>query len=121
MDTIVVVTEGKIKVVYIQIAAITQANIIQQVGEDLLKAVDAWNKPKIVINFTKVTHLSSSFISKLVVAMRSVKEVKGTIKLCCMRPAIQEIFKITKLDKVFEIHPTQERAIKSFKSGIFGS
>ena len=54
------------------------------------------------------------------VAGAMVAEGKGIMKLACIKPAIKEVFKITKLDKVFEIHDTHEACMNAFKTKKFG-
>ena len=44
-----------------------------------------------------------------------VKAAKGQLRLAEIDPQIYEVFKITKLDKLFSIHETAEAATKSFQ------
>jgi len=37
-------------------------------------------------------------------------------KLCSPRPAIQELFKVMRLNEILEIHPDVKTALGSFKS-----
>jgi anti-sigma B factor antagonist len=42
--------------------------------------------------------------------------------MCAISPNVMEVFKITRLNRVFEIYDDQDKAIKSFtkKGGWFG-
>ncbi len=74
-----------------------------------------------VIDFTPVQFMSSSMLGKLVSVNKKCTEYKVKLKLCGITPEIQEVFKITKLNKVFEIQPDEAAARKSFsKRGLFG-
>lgn len=42
---------------------------------------------------------------------KKVYESDGSLRLCCIEPKIMKVFKITRLDKVFDIYATQEKAI----------
>jgi anti-sigma B factor antagonist len=44
------------------------------------------------------------------------KEFKARLKLCGISPEILEIFKITGLNKVFEIHKDHQQAMAAFEA-----
>jgi anti-sigma B factor antagonist len=43
-----------------------------------------------------------------------VAAVKGKLKLCCIHPDLLEVFRITRLDQVFEIHADEQAALQKF-------
>jgi anti-sigma B factor antagonist len=45
---------------------------------------------------------------------KKVKAAKGKLRLCNIRADILEVFKITRLDKLFTIFPNQEKALEGF-------
>jgi anti-sigma B factor antagonist len=73
-----------------------------------------------MIDFSNVEYLSSAVLGKLVAIHKKVQEGKGQLKLACIKPAIKEVFKITKLDKVFDIHDTHQGCMESFRQKKFG-
>jgi anti-sigma B factor antagonist len=45
---------------------------------------------------------------------QKVRAAHGKLRLCCIRPEIYEVFTITRLNKLFSIHDTQEQALEGF-------
>ena len=112
---------GDITVVYFQDAGILDEKNINKIAEDLFELSDSSAKPKMVLNFEKVEYLSSAVLGKLVALQKRVTGSKGTLHLCCIRESIQQVFKVTRLDKVLKIYPDQAKAVKAFKGlGLFG-
>jgi len=86
--------------------------VIQQLGEELLALADG--HPKILLNFGNVEYLSSGALGKLITAHKAVQAAGGKMRLCRIHPQIYEIFKITKLNKLFEIFPDEQSALQGF-------
>jgi anti-sigma B factor antagonist len=87
---------------------------IKEIGDELSELVDQHNKDKILINFENVEYLSSAALGKLITLSKKMQAKKGQLKLCEIAPSIYEIFKITKLNKFFEIHETEADALAAF-------
>lgn len=90
-----------------------EANI-QQIGEEIAALIDASEEPKLLINFASVDHLSSAALGTLITINNKMKARKGQLRLANIDPQIYEVFVITKLNKLFQIHDTAETALKSF-------
>ena len=91
-----------------------EANI-QLIGEELSSVIDAGPKPKLLISFSNVDHLSSAALGTLITVNNRIRTAQGQLRLSDIDPQIYEVFVITKLNKLFEIHETAADAIKSFK------
>jgi anti-sigma B factor antagonist len=87
---------------------------IQEVGEELYALVDDEAKKKILLNFGNVQYCSSTVLGKLVSLKRRVEKSKGKLKLCCIHPDLLVPFKLTGLDKVFEIYKEEQAALDKF-------
>jgi anti-sigma B factor antagonist len=70
---------------------------------------------KLIIDLSNVTYLNSTAIGVLVSAHTSYARRNWQIKLCGINKNINNIFVITKLTLVFDVHDTREGAMKSFK------
>ena len=46
--------------------------------------------------------------------LRRIREKKGQLRFCAIKPKIYDVFRITKLDKIFEIHENRDQAFGSF-------
>ncbi len=108
------------------VALFTEAKIldeakIQQVSEELNTISDLVEHGKLLLNFTGVKFMSSSVLGRLVQLNKKCKADKTDLKMCNISPEIMEVFKITRLNKVFDIQPDEPTAISAFqKKGWFG-
>ena len=94
---------------------------IQQLGKELVDKAARAQGAKMVLNFATVSFMSSAMIGKLVLLSKKCKQDKVDLKLSNISPNVQEVFKLMKLNKIFDIHKDEEKAIKSFdKKGWFG-
>jgi anti-sigma B factor antagonist len=87
---------------------------IQIIGNQLFNLVDEDHRQKIVLDFTNVEYLSSAALGKLITMDKKVKASGGKLRLCAIRSDILEVFKITRLDKLFTIRENREKALEGF-------
>lgn len=90
-----------------------EANI-QQIGEELMRIVEAGSRPKVLISFAGVEHLSSAALGTLIHVHKRLEQRNGQLRLSDINPQIFEVFKITKLNKLFQVFDDTEKAMKSF-------
>ena len=94
---------------------------IEQVGKELQDAVPQAIHKKLLLNFRGVSFMSSAMITKLVMLNKGCKAQGVALKFCEVSPNVMEVFKITKLNKLFDIQDGEEKAMASFdKKGWFG-
>lgn len=105
---------GVIHVEFVDRNILDEANI-QQIGEEIFSLIDAETQPKLVISFSNVDHLSSAALGTLITIHNRMKAKQGQLRLANIDPQIYEVFVITKLNKLFEIHDSTDRAVASFK------
>jgi anti-anti-sigma factor len=67
-----------------------------------------------LLNFEGVNYLSSTILARLINLARFAQEHRAKLKLCGLRPDIEDIFRITRLEGFFEMYPSQEGAIGAF-------
>lgn len=92
-----------------------EANI-QELGQELFELVEQKNSRNLLLNFSVVEFLSSAALGKLITLDKRVKSHSGKLKFSNIRPEIYEVFKITKLNKLFDIHEDEADAIVAFSS-----
>lgn len=92
--------------------------IIQEVGDALFELVDKQFKSKLLLNFENVEYLSSAALGKLITLNKRIKEENGELKLCNIIPEIYEVFRITKLNRLFEIYDDMDQALRRFKKRV---
>ena len=97
-------------------AKLLDAAVIQQVGNDLQAiASEATEDKKILLTFHGVGFMSSAMLGKLVLFLKICKQKGAKLKVCSISPEIFEIFKITKLNKMFDVQKDEKSAMESFK------
>jgi len=106
--------EGNAKMVEFVDRKILDELTITQIGERLSELVASEPNPRLLLNFKNVEHLSSAALGMLITLDRQVKEKQGRLKLSNIRPQILEVFKITRLNRLFEIYESAEEAIQSY-------
>jgi anti-sigma B factor antagonist len=70
---------------------------------------------RIVINLSRVGYIDSSGLATLVELLKKLRGRKGTLALTGMTGKVRSLFEITKLDKLFDIQPTDEAALKGLQ------
>jgi anti-sigma B factor antagonist len=90
-----------------------EANI-QLIGEELTSLIDGSPKPKLLISFANVDHLSSAALGTLITVNNRIRNSGGQLRLADIDPQIYEVFVITKLNKLFDIRENSAEALKSF-------
>ncbi len=107
--------EGVVHVEFVDRNILDEANI-QQIGDEITSLIDEEAKPRLVISFSNVDHLSSAALGTLITIHNRMKKKQGQLRLANIDPQIYEVFVITKLNKLFEIHDTSDQAAASFGS-----
>ncbi len=88
---------------------------IKTIGDQLQAVIDCKGLPKIVLNFQNVDALSSSALGMLITVNTRVCEKHGKLALACIKGPILEVFRITKLDKAFQIHDSMGAALTAVR------
>ncbi|MGO8877946.1 MAG: STAS domain-containing protein [Desulfomonilaceae bacterium] len=69
---------------------------------------------KLVIDMEKTLFLDSSGCGGLVSSLKTLMNNHGDMKIAGPTPKVLEIFQLTRLHRVFEIHDSVESAVESF-------
>jgi anti-anti-sigma factor len=111
--------DGILSVVF-EDARILDETKIEQVFNDLMDMLNKTTEERVILNFNNVKFMSSSMLGKLIQVNKKCGEFKVKMKLCSIDPEIRQVFKITKLDKLFDIEADDAAARKAFmKKGWF--
>jgi anti-sigma B factor antagonist len=107
--------QDDIRIVQFEDRKILEELTINTIGERLSELADADSTPKILLDFRKVEHLSSAALGMLITLNKQIAERKGRLVLANIHPQIFEVFKITRLNKLFNIQNTMDDAMQQFK------
>jgi anti-sigma B factor antagonist len=106
---------GNSIVITLASAQILEDAEIAALEQSLLEAIKNSNVVNIVLNFENVSFLSSAVLRVLIKVNAAVGERKGQLRLCSISPQLLEVFKITRLNKVFDIRKDVDAAVESLK------
>ena len=93
---------------------ILDAVIIEKIGLGLKAVMAGDPRDKVILDFGAVTYMSSAALGMLISFQKAVASKHGRLKLAAVKPAIMEVFRITNLDKVFDIQASEQVALQSF-------
>lgn len=86
---------------------------LQAIGDALYHLIDAQDKRLIILDFSKVEFLSSQAIGILLTMNKKLSALPNSkLILCGVGPRLAELLRITRLDKLLTIKPSQKEAIE---------
>ena len=105
---------GNIAVVEFADRKILEELSIQEIGDELKGLAESEPGVQLLLNFENVDHLASAALGMLITLHKKIQEKNGKMKLSNINRQIFQVFRITRLNKVFDIHETAEKALESF-------
>ena len=106
-------SDGVTIVSFVDTKIVSEENITE-VGDQLYSLVEEEGHKLLLLNFGNVQYLSSAALGKLINLKKKVGAVNGKLKLCCIHSELLEVFRITRLDKVFDIFTEEQSGLDSF-------
>src|SRR4030042_1682464 len=121
MELIMAVIKPRISVEYVENATVVtfvdekilEEMDIQSLKESIMSVVEEGGRINLILDFCNVRFLSSAVLGLLMRISKKVYEQEGNLKLCNISSRLYEIFKITRLNKIFDIYDNVEGAIQS--------
>ena len=105
---------GKYTVVEFQTASLMNPQDLERVGTQLFRMVDEEKRGHVVLDFGKVKYLSSQAIGIILTLNKKLSGGAGggdNLILCGVGPQLLQLLKITRLDRILTIKPTQKEAM----------
>lgn len=94
------------------IVGAAESSLLIDVLHELLEA----GQKQVVIDMTLVNWMNSSGLGTLISGLQTMRQNGGDLKLCGISEKIKNLFSITKLLSVFEIHASPQDAVVAFAS-----
>lgn len=87
---------------------------LQDLAPRLYRLIDEEDHRWMVLDFARVEYISSQFIGILLGIQKKLAALpKSQLTLCGINARLQELLRLTKLDKVFTVAPTQREAVQT--------
>ena len=106
-------TVEKFLVVEFRTTSLMDALDLENIGQALYRIIDEEDRRRIVLDFERVTYLSSQAIGIVLNMNKKLKALPHSkLVLCGVGPRLMDLVKITRLDKILTIKPSQREAVK---------
>lgn len=106
---------GPVMIVEFKQPSLMDPLVLENTARKLYALVDEEDHRKVIMDFEKVQYLSSQAIGILLSMKRKIDALgNGKLVLCGVGPQLAELLKMTRLDKVMLVKPTQKEALASF-------
>ncbi len=87
---------------------------VQAISDEIGGLIDGADSPRMLISFANVDHLTSAALGALITIRNKVKGKEGELRLADIDPQIYEVFEITRLTGLFNIHDSTDDALNAF-------
>ena len=104
-------TFGDVSIVGFQIGSLLDESLVRTFENTALNAAVTVGRPKLIVDFEGVVHLTSAALGALLTIRREVEGRQGTLILTGLSPAIDEVFDIACLRPVFTFAVDRSAAI----------
>jgi anti-anti-sigma factor len=105
-DVSVVVFEGR--------DSIFHAKEVEELSDELLRLVEEEGRTRLLLSLSGIQYLSSAMLVKLIALKKRVEQDQGRLVLCGLSPVLCDIFRVSKLDHLFEIESDEASALAHF-------
>ena len=99
-------------VVEFQTDSLTHPLEIERIGHALYRLVEQDGKRSVLLDFTRVKYLSSQAIGIILTLNKKLSQFEdAAVVLCGVGTQLMQLLKITRLDQLLKIAPTQAEAL----------
>ena len=83
-----------------------------EVRKVLLDLIKQKRVPRVIVNLEKVPYVDSAGVASLVEGLKLSRDMKSGFALYGLSRNTREVLELTRLLKVFEVHTTEEEALR---------
>jgi anti-sigma B factor antagonist len=106
---------GGVRVILFDTDKLLDGVEIEQCYREIVEVLNKTQEPYVLLHFGRVKFMSSAALGMLIRVLKKCKEFKVMLKLCNISPEEYEVFQITGMNKIFEIHDDASQAMEAFK------
>ena len=96
--------------VYLNRATLTKA---VKFKDTVLSVLDS-GKTKLIVDLTACEYIDSTFLGAMVSSLKKANSLNGDLRLVYNKEVPSLMFVLTRMDKVFQVFPDVDEAIRSF-------
>lgn len=79
--------------------------------KDRMRALTEGGMSRVVLDMTAVSFIDSSGLGAVVAAMKALGPDR-TLELAALSPTVEKVFRLTRMDTVFRIHPALPEGLR---------
>lgn len=102
----------------LQPSGILDGNSANDLGEEAIRYAQEGAKI-VLLDFSEVKFINSSGIGTLVFSLKSTRKLGAELCICSLSFQVRDIFRITKMDKLFKVFSSRQEFEESADVGAF--
>ena len=102
---------GNVAVILVPVDELDASNA-GELKRDIAPILEA--NSQLVIDLSRVRFVDSSGLGAMLSCLRQVSARGGDLKLCGMSRQVRATFELVRMNRIFDIFPTQEEAVRAF-------
>lgn len=106
----------RVRVVRFRDRKITDERLVREIGDQLFAVAPADGPIYMVIDFSGIDLLSSSFLGRLILLQRRVDASGGGMRFCEMTAVTESVFKNASLHRIFGIDRDLREALEKLQA-----
>jgi anti-sigma B factor antagonist len=106
--------DGVAVITFQESASMIEGDKVDGVARELFTLIDEKKYKKVLLNLYNAGYMSSAMLAQLVRLQSKMKDLKGRVRLCCLRPPVMDAFKVARFDRLFEVYTDEPSALKKF-------
>ena len=103
---------GGLAVVRFLFTHVKDASDVMKIVDEIMEVARNYSIQRLIVNFGGLTHLTSSFLSKLITLNKQLAAIGVELHVCQMSPEVERAFKLCNLQKLIPLHDSEEKAVK---------
>jgi len=113
MEAMLEKTMSDVAVLHIQGDALASTNVA-----DFKKQMEelAERTHRVVVDLSQVQFIDSAGCGVLLQFHKLLLARGGGLKVCCASPSVRALFELVRMQRVLEIHPGREQALRAFEN-----
>lgn len=89
-------------------------DVVAEVHRELARFVESEKPKSVLLSFAGVRLISSTTLAAVLSLVKRMKAIDGSVKFCEMAPMVQQVFRITDLDTLFDIRADEAAGMQAF-------
>ncbi|MFV9510745.1 anti-sigma F factor antagonist [Tepidibacillus sp. LV47] len=85
----------------------------EMVREKIEKELDKGIVNNLLLNLEQLTFMDSSGLGMILGRYKKIRQLKGKMSICCVRPSIYKIFELSGLFKILSVYDNEVEALES--------